>query len=67
MSEVNSQSWKLRNAIVTIHDFSAGTAILNITVTTGPTPSHAAVWVSPTELRELASAFNNYAADMGAK
>lgn len=65
ISEQTSRTFKLKNALVTIHGWSAGTAILNVTSTKEPT--HISVWVSPPELRDLAKAFEEIADTMHTK
>lgn len=56
MKEMRSRTFRLKNAVVTIHGFAADSAILNIS-TTNDNPSHAAVWVSAEELIDLGQAF----------
>lgn len=52
MDEKNSHTYKTTNALITIHGFTPGTAILSITGIKDSS-NHAGVWMSPTELREL--------------
>lgn len=65
MEEKSSRTWKTKNALVTVHGFSAGTAILNIQVFTGDSPNRAAVWMSPEELRDLGLAISAYSIELG--
>lgn len=51
-----SYTWRIVNAIVTLHGFSAGTAILNIT-STKEHGNHVSIWVSPEELKQIANQF----------
>jgi hypothetical protein len=43
--QVKSRTLRIANAYVTIHEHSAGTAILNVTLRTGQTGGHVAVWI----------------------
>lgn len=60
--EVLSKSYRLNNAVVTLHAFSAGTGVLNITATEGTCPemNRCSIWVNTNEMDELADALKGF-------
>lgn len=54
-NEKSSRTFQLTNALVTVHEWSAGTSILNI-VSTKDEINRASVWIAPAELRLLGEA-----------
>lgn len=59
IEEVKSQTIRLKNAIVTIHGWSAGTAILTIGSTREP-ENHAQIWVGYDELEGLSDMLRKF-------
>lgn len=49
MKKIESKALKLANAVVLVHEWSAGTAILSVTGTKEPW-QHTAIWVNEDEV-----------------
>lgn len=62
MNDVRSKTIKLANAYFTIHQHSAGTAILNVTTHKG-TDQHVAVWVNEDEMWKLMGMLRDWIAE----
>lgn len=61
MKNLRSRTVRLKNAIVILHEYSAGTAILHIDGTSED-GDHAAIWVNLDELDDLANMLRDFAA-----
>ena len=62
MAEIDSKAIKLKNAVIVIHGWSAGTAILNVTATEGSCPeaNHASIWIDDDEIESVVALLRSY-------
>lgn len=52
MVELQSRTIKTKNALITVHGYSAGTVILNVT-SCDDVSNHAAIWLNLNELADI--------------
>jgi hypothetical protein len=62
--EVKSRTFRTTNAHITVHEYSAGTLILNVT-SVKEAANHAAIWISPDEIEMLGAFLSEFGIKQG--